>query len=181
MSNGTLADLTKIANLCVEKMKSYSSSKSNPPEIADAIHLGSAQASNTGYMIDITIPLSEAPMAAAYEWGSGEHAMRGDRGKYIIAPRYQDSLMIEWADWPSFVLPVKRGPSMIGEGDSGLLLRYVEHPGVEARPYIEPAITDTLKEAKNIMKAEILSQLSILSESAKGSHREVIIVGSRSS
>lgn len=173
MSNAILAKLTEIANICAEKMKSNVSSQRAPHEIIDAIHVGQAKTSSDNqHSVDITIPLGEAPMAAAYEWGSGEHATRGDKKKYRIPTDGEAEMFFPKADWPQYS-PPPPAPDVFKFG-------HVMHPGVAPRPYIQPAIDDTLKEAKTMLKEEVLAQFSIIGDTSKGKHYEVIIVGGKS-
>jgi len=143
-----IRDLTNEANKIAEKAKRNASwSKSIP----DAIGVGKAQKSSNGnFEIDITVDLKVAPHAAAFEYGSGERGERGE--KYIIEPSEKEALAFAWTPdkipWGS--------PKFIGLGtDDKFLFRYVEHPGVEAKPYLQPAIEETRQGFVNALRQTI--------------------------
>ncbi len=122
-----LKELTIQASKIAEKAKTNANwSKSIP----DAIEVGKAQKTSTGYEVDVTIDLNKAPEAAAFEYGSGEH---GEEGKTYTIPG-MPFLAIPRERWPKFEPPPDVDPVVLGS---------VEHPGVEARPYLQPAIEST--------------------------------------
>lgn len=98
----------------------------------------------------ITINLDEAsggaPEAMAYEFGSGIHSEKGET--YVILPREQKALAFFWD---------KANASIPRLPDGRVLLRKVNHPGVAARPYIEPS----LDELKKGVKAFIAKQIKL--------------------
>ena len=85
----------------------------------------------------IVVDINKAPEGAAYEFGSGLFATRGDRHKYPIDPRPDNpnhALIFEWVNEPA---QVRRDAPHTSDGK--VILRHVEHPGVVAKPYMAPA------------------------------------------
>ncbi len=122
-----LKELTIQASKIAEKAKTNASwSKSIP----DAIGVGKAQKTSNGYKVDVTIDLNKAPEAAAFEYGSGVH---GEKGETYTIPGVP-FLAIPRERWPKFEPPPDIDP---------VVLQSVEHPGVEANPYLQPAIEST--------------------------------------
>jgi hypothetical protein len=118
----------------------------NIPVKENAFSVGSPMQREATYSIDINVDLKVAPAAGAYEWGSGIHATKGEKGLYPIKAKNADELHFFWE---------KRGKWFMGfELPFG-------HPGVAPRPYLVPTINDTKAEFKKILgqgfKAEILS------------------------
>jgi hypothetical protein len=130
-----IKDLTNQANRIAEKAKSNASWSQRIP---DAISVGKAQKTSSGYEVTIKVDLKEAPHAAAFEYGSGEHGERGE--KYRIEPIEKGALAFKWTPeripWGS--------PKFIKIGrDDRLLFHFVDHPGVKAMPYLKPAIDES--------------------------------------
>ena len=136
--------LTKQGDAIVQKARQNASWSTRIP---DAIHLGTVKEISKGrYEIEIIIDASGdretgAPHATAFEYGSGEQGKNGQ--KYIITPDKADLLAFDWQ--PDFV--PWGSPKLFGailESPDSTAGRYffnlVEHPGVEARPYLEPAL-----------------------------------------
>lgn len=139
-----------------------SNARLNAPtqRIKEHIIVDSAEASSGNYSITIRIPLKDAPEAGAYEFGSGVHSTRGPKKEYRIDPKNSPVLAIPRSRWPDFEDPVrvKIPPDrMLKEGRTGLLLRYVMHPGVEARPYMTPAIRAALPDLRKRFKSELVA------------------------
>jgi hypothetical protein len=124
--------LTEQASEVAEEAKQNASWSKTIP---DAIGVGKAEKTSTGYKVDVTVDLNKAPHAAAFEYGSGEHGEKGET--YEIAPREKSVLAFPWT-------PEKvpwRSHKFAGIGrDNKFLFFWVDHPGVEARPYLQPAI-----------------------------------------
>ena len=130
-----LKRLTDRANRIAEKARQNASWSKRIP---NAISVSEARRTGSGFEITIEIdsrPDGPAPHAAAFEYGSGEH---GDTGApYIISPKEKAALAFEWPGHD----PPWGSQKFIGLGEDGkLLFRFVEHPGVKARPYLRPAI-----------------------------------------
>ena len=107
--------------------------------------------SNRSY-IDIIISTKpeDAPWAGAYEYGSGEHGEKGER--YRI-PREGGGSFVAFLTerWPKYKPPPHRDYHYFP---------YVMHPGVEARPYIQPTIKDTKEAIRKIFAKDF--KLAIL-------------------
>ena len=128
--------LSEEAGNIAEKARANAGWSSKIPE---AISSTEARKTGNGFEALVIIDSSEkgpAPHAAAFEYGSGEHSQKSP-GKYIIAPKEKGALAFEWE--PAFVPWGSK--KFIGLADGGkFLFRFVEHPGVEPRPYLQPAI-----------------------------------------
>lgn len=94
-------------------------------KIPGAIEVSEAQTDGAGkYWIDIKVDLKKAPMAAAFEYGSGIHRKEGG-SLYPIKARNAPNLVFFWE---------KEDKWFVGkELPHG-------HPGVAARPYLAPAV-----------------------------------------
>lgn len=83
-------------------------------------------------------------VAAAYEWGSGEKRKRGTPAKYPIRPKKKRALAFyenERGTWD-----YSRGMPKIHDPKTGKGVFFgVMHPGVEAKPFLEPAKRATRK------------------------------------
>lgn len=105
------------------------------------------------YIIRITADRNIAPDARAQEFGSGLHARRGPKQKYLIAPKTRKLLAFQWdvadANPERFsFLP-----------DGRVLLASVQHPGIEAanggQGYIHPAMNELRRRARAELSKEI--------------------------
>jgi hypothetical protein len=76
-----------------------------------------------------------APEARAFEYGSGLHATKGPKQKYIIRPRRKKALYFYWE---------KIGQTFVGQK--------VMHPGIEARPFIAQARAEARTEIRKLLK-----------------------------
>lgn len=152
--NGILVGLTKVANLFAQKMKQKISQNRLPNEISDAISVGTAQQAGDVSFIDVSIDLKKAPMAAAFEWGSGVHKQLGRPARYIIEPRNARMLAFEFR-----VAKNIGNIRLTKEGKA--ILPYVMHPGVAPRPYIAPTLIDNKKEFRKIMGQELKAAIML--------------------
>ena len=111
--------LTAQASRVAEQAKENASwSKSIP----DAISVGKAEKTSSGFKVDVTIDLNKSPEAAAFEYGSGEHGENG--AKYPIRAKNPEQQPLHFFGKTWFI-----GPELP-----------FGHPGVKARPYLQPAI-----------------------------------------
>jgi hypothetical protein len=117
--------------------------------------------------------------ARAYEYGSGIHSLRNISSKeYIIAPRQADYLAFpfvfqfppssaklvgmidaesgEYLNYYEFVNAWVESELGMIAGDPSFW-NYVEHPGVEASPYLRPAMEAHRQEMKDQLKAAFKS------------------------
>jgi hypothetical protein len=142
------------------KMEAKERQNNLPKAISDATSIGTPVQSGGQAYIDITISLNQAPMAAAFEYGSGLHSEKGDRKKYLILPKNADVLAFPWGEAENL------NPSVIGVGNVEIVnqkafLPMVRHPGVQARPYIRPTIQDERKEIRRILGKEFVASISL--------------------
>ena len=155
--------LTKQGDAIVQKARQNASWSTRIP---DAIRLGTVkEVSNGRYEIEIIIDASGdretgAPHAIAFEYGSGERGRKGQ--KYIIIPDEADLLAFDWQ--PDFV--PWGSPKLFGailESPDSTAGRYffnlVEHPGVEARPYLEPALDTNRERFFDAVKDKVVGKL----------------------
>jgi len=162
-SSGMMKNLTLIANDLVSVMRKNISQNRLPKAIDDSIRIEPATSSGDGTSIAVIVGGEDAPMATAYEYGSGEHATRGSPGTYPIEPKDADLLAFDWqpavVPWgsPKFFGAILSGQEST---EGKYFFHYVDHPGVEARPFIKPAVEETLPKMKKrlitTIKAEIL-------------------------
>ncbi len=119
-----------------------------PRRIKEHTSVEQAKQEGNSYSIDIVIDISEdaAPEAPAYEWGSGLQRTRGTPSLYPIEVKNAPNLVFWWEREQKLFVG-KRLP--------------IGHPGVEARPYINPTIKENMQEIKKIIgkdfKAAILA------------------------
>lgn len=129
-----------------------------------------------------------APYAPAYEFGSGEHAITNP-GKYIIKgkkdvrvvtfPRMRGkrrSVRVEkglavgagpqqrgrggW--FPSSIINVKRSPKFLAMGGKDVyLFSFVEHPGISARPFLEPVWLLEQQNITNMVGQELFGVITV--------------------
>jgi hypothetical protein len=152
VKSGIYAGLVKSANVFVSAMKDKVRQNNLPDTINNNISIGSPQEESNGISIEITIDTSEeaAPMAAAYEWGSGIHSERGEKKLYPIkAKNVSQPLHFFWENK--------------GKWFKGVQLPY-GHPGVAPRPYIQPSIESTADEISQILATEFKASI-LLGES----------------
>ena len=133
--------LTAAANLLAEKAKQKVTSNAGVPNnIAENMKVGKVEnrgSASLGITISIGLKENEAPAAAAYEFGSG---LRGkEKQKYPIVPKMTGGVLI---------FPKERWLSYEPPPDAPDLFRFgkVMHPGVEAQPYMKPAIKENKEE-----------------------------------
>jgi len=90
--------------------------------IPDAISVGRVEKGSNGYSGSLKVDLNIAPHAAAFEYGSGEHGERGSL--YPIKAKDPEEQPLHFFGETWFI-----GPALP-----------FGHPGVKARPYLQPAI-----------------------------------------
>jgi hypothetical protein len=98
--------------------------------------------------------------ARAQEFGSGLRARRGPKGKILIAPRYKKALAFPWE------VATQNPDQFTMLEDGRVLLKSVEHPGIEAanngKGYLAPAINEVRKRGRENLTKEL--RLAILSD-----------------
>lgn len=160
--------LQELANRIAEDARQNADWSNDIPK---AISLGILNVKGEGTCsIDITVDLKVAPMARAFEFGSGLHATKADPEKYKIAPKKDDgALKFPIERWPNYEPPPNVRFAVFPGAIS--LKPYVMHPGVEARPYLQPAVNVQLSKEKGrfsrLIKRGILEHLSVRFREAK--------------
>ena len=136
--------LVAAASLLAEKAKAKADSK-NVPEVSKNMKVGKVETKGSGALgitISIGMKKGEAEAAAAYEFGSGLHGKEGK--KYPIVPRKSGGFLVFPKErWPGYA-PPPDAPNMF-------FFSKVMHPGVEARPYMKPAIEENKEEMKRLI------------------------------
>lgn len=158
-----LVALAKVGNLFYQRMLSRLDSGDYPPgdsqrgytTIQSATSVQPAKIEDGRGIVEIHIDLRKAPYAGAYEWGSGEHATQGPRGTYPIRPKRGAYMVFPEGDWPQWV----PSDNNIKPWHGMFLLTKVEHPGVEAKPYIAPTVAETQPEVRQILAREFKTML----------------------
>ena len=146
-----LQTLNRMAERVAEDAKSNAVKNNLPDVVIDAIEVGKVISSGNGtFSVAIRVDTDKAKMAAAYEFGSGIHATRGEKGKYKIQAGELGYLAFPITRWPNYTPPpnvkIAVFPGAISKKD------YVMHPGVEARPYLTPALKSNVQITKLQLK-----------------------------
>jgi hypothetical protein len=118
-------------------------------KIRNAISLSEVTEWQNGLGIYVKVDLNQAPMARAFERGSGLHDRRGAR--YImIAPKNTSQIVFEGTNaWKGQIIRV---PPMGGG--------VVYHPGVAARPYLAPAVQENRAKIREILSKAVRTSVS---------------------
>jgi len=138
---GMLAKLNEIAVFFVDKVKQKIDDVNAPKAIKGNIFIGSPMALGEGRMyIDVTF---DHPTAHAYEYGTDAYRIPNSGEKFMAFPREK---------WPQYNSS-KPAPAYF-------VFTHVNHPPIQARPYIRPTIIENKEEMRKILgqafKAEIL-------------------------
>jgi hypothetical protein len=138
---GILQKLGIISKEFMEIMAQKVSANGLPSKINEHTSATSPKREGSKYSVEVVIDTSDkaAPMAGAFEYGSGEHGEKGE--KYPIKAKNPegDPLHFFW---------VERDKWFVGEE-----LPY-GHPGVKAKPYIAPSIVKIVPKMKDILAEE---------------------------
>jgi hypothetical protein len=147
-SAGILQKLGVISKEFMELMAETIRSKNAPKKIIEHTSADSPRKQGSKFSVEVKIDTSEnaAPMAGAYEYGSGEH---GEEGKRYKIPTIPGLLAIPRERYEAPYFPPERDP---------VILASVKHPGVEARPYIAPSIVKIIPRMKKIFAEEYKRQ-----------------------
>jgi len=150
ISSDLLAGLTRAAFILTGQIRKNLKRGNYPDEIEEGIIVGHPKGRGNSGSVKIAFT---APQSRAFEEGSGIH---GEEGKpYIIEPKDAGALAFEWDKTPR-----GPGPKYIGQVTDGkMLFRFVEHPGIEARPYIFPALEKTKDELKRAIGAPFRAEI----------------------
>ena len=133
----TANQMRGYASLATRKAKEYAPNQHLKASISSSVEIGDGK-----YKIRVR---AVGPDARAREYGSGIHSRRstpskhqlGPKGKILIRPRSGKYLAFPWE---------KANDNIPRLPDGRVLLKKVEHPGVEAanngKGYLAPAIND---------------------------------------
>lgn len=179
-NNQVLAGLSAAANLVSQQIAQNVISENLPGEIvSNMIVQAPVQDSETSAHVDIVINLDEgaAPMAGAFEFGSGIWATRGQRGYIIITSKtpggmlkfpFPESMNI----YPSLNIPggnrvggaaVPNAPRLNYTDEEGTVyLPYVRHPGVAPREYIAKALKQKQEEVERLFSRLLAVEFDIM-------------------
>lgn len=152
-NNEILAALVRTAISFKKYLSEEIDSNRLPSKIKNATYIGQVQSNENTMSIEIKIDGNEAPMAAAFEYGSGLYRTRGKAPSFVdIYPTGNKKVLaIPRSRWPSYSPPPDVDP---------VRLAHVEHPGVIARPFVKPALlkhkTERRKELGQAFKAQVL-------------------------
>jgi len=126
MKSLTISDLVPVGVLMgiAKRVRTVAAgiakSKNVPLKSANEIGIPAPKVTQAQTKIELTL----SPKLMAYEFGSGIHRKRGTRAKYPIRPKSARAL--SFAGTHEF------------EGQQ-IITQLVMHPGVDARPFLEPA------------------------------------------
>jgi len=152
VSSGLMRGLTQSAKVFVDAVKIKLAPKGTngyPAAIADGISVGSPIQEGEGkYSITISF---DAPMAAAFEFGSGLHAEFGDKKTYRIPNAPNNGV----------AFPIERWPKYHGPPRKYFAFSFVNHPGIAKRPFIKPTLDVTKPEIINILGNNFKSSILI--------------------
>lgn len=163
-----ISDITQFANTLARSIRA---NLKWSKKLRGQVKMGRGVTNGDTTSIAVTIAegnIDLAGMARAFAFGSGIHASRGRRGKYLISPKNKKAL---WFPYPSpKVLPGT--VTFIKDGQFGITTKYVMHPGVESKDYIRKSVEATLAKAVPELKLAIRKNLiDELRISIKGTKR----------
>lgn len=152
-TNSILTGLTKVGSHFAAALKNTLSSGKYPKAISEGISVGSAQA--VGDVASIAV-IIDAPQALAYEYGSGIHSKRGPQIRYEIKPKTAGGkLTFPSERWSNYQ------PSPGESLPKTFAFTFVMHPGVEARPYVEPTLQREKATIRQILGQEFMVAIRI--------------------
>lgn len=138
-----ISDITRFADSLARSIRTHLRWSK---QLRKAVAIGKGVDRNGVVSIEVTVGKGDkdlSGMAKAFEYGSGIHATRGKKGKYLIQPKNKRAL---WFPYPSpKVFPGTM--TYIKNGQFGVTTLEVRHPGVAPRPFLAPAIESTKKKA----------------------------------
>lgn len=159
-TNDLIAALGKVGKLFYDTMGVKLSEDRYPPSaddnlrgfktILEATTVRSPEHVADHFEVVIAINLRLAPYARAYEWGSGEHSDEGN--KYAIDPG-KNYMIFPKEDWPDWI-PWPNNGGVTPNKNGMFFLVHVEHPGVAAKPYIQPTIMQINDDVKKMLAHE---------------------------
>lgn len=143
------AVLYNIAKRVRDEAATIALSKNVPLKSKNEIGIPAAKVTQAQTQVNLTL----SPKLMAYEFGSGTHRKKGTRAKYPIQPRTARAL--------SFMGTHKFEGQLI-------ITRLVMHPGVDARPFLEPAKRATRQQnLADMRKTNLANTRLIISSMAR--------------
>lgn len=117
--------------------------------IKDSVYISRVEGKGTSRFISVGInmnPQTGAPFARAFDTGSGVHATKGRKGKYVISPKSKAFLQFMGTnDFAGKVIRVKE----------------VKHPGVRGVGYTKKAIDSVRPEIRNELSKDVKENLRL--------------------
>ena len=139
--NNILAALAEIA----DTFRTKAEQKSKEVRAPSDIEFSQTSPIESGGQASVEVHATH-PAVFAYEYGSGIHATRGQKGLYPIKAKGADPLHFFWKERSKWFI--------------GMELPF-GHPGVEARPFMKPTLDENQAEFKQKLgqafKVEILA------------------------
>jgi hypothetical protein len=130
--------LVDVITATMEGVRIKAISRAPTQRIAGAIGVTKAEVRGEQIVAEVYADLKIAPEAAAFELGSGLSGLKHQ--KYIIAPKKADALVFKWQNED-----MSAGHPHTKDGK--VILPFVNHPGIAARPYLEPSFREELNDA----------------------------------
>ena len=127
--------------------------------IEDSAIVEEAKSSGNFLFAKITWGGENAPYATAFEFGSGEHA---GGGTYPIKPVQANALAFFWERIGDQVIVPKGGGFKTYRDGANLLIigkGQVDHPGIEARPYIEPTVQQEINVISDMVERTVSTKI----------------------
>ena len=142
--SGLVRSADLVANNARERtLNGYPKGDERGAGISESIKVSEVIDNGDELKIQIYISTDESPAALAYEFGSGEHGERGET--YEITPNPpKEALAFFWE---------KKGENVV--------FSKVDHPGIEARPYMSKALEEEEGNIISILGDEVLMGLSV--------------------
>lgn len=152
--NRLLGAATKIGNKIAKDARTNASWSAR---IQESIKFGSVERRGDILQITVSVDLGIAPEAGAFEFGSGRYDPHR-RSTYRIEPREADALAFLWDKTPP-----GPGPKYIrtDKQTGKKIFRYVDHPGVEPRPFVVPAIATNIPFAVKLIRNAVFEGVRV--------------------
>jgi len=160
IGNSIQAALVEVARKLMQKISLRVKADPHlPNEIADSMYATTPTASGNAYTISVKI---DAPMAAAFEYGSGIWGKTGQR--YKISPKNAKALAFEYEigkNIPNDVPDLAATPMTYSRKTGKVVLPYVMHPGVKPNPYVEPSVIENRADARQLLKRAFIESVIV--------------------
>lgn len=159
IQSGLYKALAEAGRHFATKLSDAVSQNNLPKAISDAISIDSPVVGDTESYVDVKIDLETAPMARAFEWGSGIHRTRGgEKETYRIPKKGTTSgLAFKWDKVDETTPTGRKFRGILPDGRAGFT--FVDHPGVAPRPYIIPTIKAEKEQIKRILAREFKASI----------------------